>query len=208
VGRSGHHLQSKALDPADEREQRWRGYLEEIAHARAEALGKLYRETVPILNGMALRLLGNPADAEEVVLEVYEQVWRSAAGYDSSRSRVLWWLSMLTRSRALDRLRSTRRRAAVEEPVAEALDFESSSPLPEASVLDSERSQLVRTAIEGLSPDQRQAVELAFFSELSHSEIAEKLDIPLGTIKTRIRTALRRLRDTLGDVDDRMEQTA
>ncbi len=208
VGPSAHPLQSKALDPADEREQRWRGYLEEIAQGHAEALAKLYRETVPILNGMALRLLGNPADAEEVVLEVYEQVWRSAAGYDSSRSRVLWWLSMLTRSRALDRLRTTRRRAAVEEPVAEALDFESPGPLPEATVLDSERSQLVRTAIAGLSPDQRQAVELAFFSELSHSEIAEKLDIPLGTIKTRIRTALRRLRDALGDVDNRMEQTA
>jgi RNA polymerase sigma-70 factor (ECF subfamily) len=208
VGRSAHPLQSKALDPADEREQRWRRYLEEIAQGHAEILGKLYRETVPILNGMALRLLGNPEDAEEVVLEVYEQVWRSAAGYDSSRSRVLWWLSMLTRSRALDRLRTTRRRATVEEPVAEAVDFESSGPLPEASLLDSERSQLVHTALASLSPDQRQAVELAFFSELSHSEIAVKLNIPLGTIKTRIRTALRRLRDALGDVDDRMEQTA
>ena len=208
VGRSAQHLQVKGTGLLDERELRWRGYLEETAQGRADALGHLYRETAPILNGMALRVLGNPADAEEVVLEVYEQVWRSASGYDASRSRVLWWLSMMTRSRALDRLRATKRRAAAEGPVAEALDFPALGPWPDASMLDSERSQLVRTALAGLPADQRQAVELAFFSELSHSEIAEKLDIPLGTIKTRIRTALRRLRDALGDMGDVMEQTA
>jgi RNA polymerase sigma-70 factor (ECF subfamily) len=205
---SAHHLQSKGTNVLDEREFRWRGYLEQIGKGHAESLGQLYRETVSILNGMALRLLGNPADAEEVVLEVYEQVWRSAAGYDSSRSRVLWWLSMLTRSRALDRLRTSRRRSAVEEPALDTLDFPDSGELPEDSMLATERIHLVRAALADLSPEQRQAVELAFFSELSHSEIAEKLDIPLGTIKTRIRTALRRLRDVLGDTGDVMEQTA
>lgn len=182
--------------------------MQDVAKGRAEALGHLYRETVPILNGMAMRMLANPADAEEVVLEVYEQVWRSAATYDASRSRVLWWLSMLTRSRALDRLRAVKRRSAVEEPATEVLSFHASGDLPEHAALDSERNNLVRAALADLTPDQRQAVELAFFSELSHSEIAAKLDIPLGTIKTRIRTALRRLRDELGEDVGAMGQTA
>ncbi len=193
----------------DEREQRWRGYLEEIGEGKSEALGHLYRETVSILYGMALRMLSNQADADEVVLEVYEQVWRSAASYDASRSRVLWWLSMLTRSRALDRLRSAKRREAMEEPVTEAMDFTASDRLQDENVLIAQERERVLEAIKELSPEQRQAVELAFFSELSHTEIAEQLGIPLGTIKTRIRTALRRLRESLGELsDDRWEQTA
>jgi RNA polymerase sigma-70 factor, ECF subfamily len=205
---------------SEDREGRWRGFLEEIGRGDSEALAKLYRETVPILYGTALRILNHQADAEEVVLEVYEQVWRTASGYDPSRSRVLWWLSMLLRSRALDRLRASTRRASIEEPVLDGADFTSPEPAPDVSAAESQRRVLVHDALKDLPPDQRQAVELAFFSELSHSEIAEKLEIPLGTIKTRIRTALRRLRDSLGDVEsfvsdrfddddgDRMEQTA
>jgi RNA polymerase sigma-70 factor, ECF subfamily len=192
----------------DEREECWRGYLEQIAQGKPEALTHLYRETSSVLNGLALRML-NPADAEEVVLEVYEQVWRSAAKYDASRSRVLWWLSMLTRSRALDRLRSTKRRGAVEEAAPETIEVVDTALRAEDGMLLSEQRQRVREALAELPADQRKAVELAFFSDLSHSEIAERLGIPLGTIKTRIRTALRRLRESLGDSEpDAMEQTA
>lgn len=194
---------------SDDREQRWRKYLEDIGDGKSEALGHLYRETVSILYGMALRMLANQADADEVVLEVYEQVWRSAATYDASRSRVLWWLSMLTRSRALDRLRSAKRRESVEEPVTETMDFSALDRLQDENVWVAQEQERVHEALKDLSPEQRQAVELAFFSELSHTEIADKLGIPLGTIKTRIRTALRRLRDSLEKLtDDRWEQTA
>lgn len=154
-------------------------------------------------------MLRNPADAEEVVLEVFEQVWRMAARYDSDRSRVLWWLTMLTRSRALDRIRSTRRRSEVEEAVEVLPEFDAHGDEPEYSASMAEEQVRMWRALSELPPEQRQALELAFFSEMSHSEIAKRLDLPLGTIKTRIRTALRRMRDCLDrDASRTAEQSA
>ena len=193
----------------DQRELRWRGYLQQIAEGNSAALSLLYHDSAPIVNGFALRMLRNPADAEEVVLEVFEQVWRMAARYDSDRSRVLWWLTMLTRSRALDRIRSTRRRSEVEEAVEVLPEFDAHGDEPEYSASMAEEQVRMWRALSELPPEQRQALELAFFSEMSHSEIAKRLDLPLGTIKTRIRTALRRMRDCLDrDASRTAEQSA
>jgi RNA polymerase sigma-70 factor, ECF subfamily len=192
-----------------DREQQWRIYLEQIADGNAEALTQLYRETVTVLYSIALRMLGNQADAEEVVLEVYEQVWRTAHRYDSDRSRILGWLSMQTRSRVLDRLRSSKRRHEMEAPIPEAFDAAGAEPLADDTIVFGEQRQRVRQALAGLPPEQRQALELAYFSDLSHSEIAAKLGTPLGTIKSRIRAALHCLRVTLGDAGETVaEQTA
>lgn len=192
-----------------DREQKWRGYLEQIAAGNSDALSHFYRETGTVLYSMALRMLGNQADAEEVVLEVYEQVWRTAHRYDPSRSRVLWWITMLTRSRVIDRLRATRRRIEIEAPIPEAFDPADSEPSLDDTVVFGEQRRRVRQALAELPSEQRQALELAFFSELTHTEIAEKLGAPLGTIKSRIRTALHGLRESLGQRDGAIaEQTA
>jgi RNA polymerase sigma-70 factor (ECF subfamily) len=182
----------------EDRELRWRLCLQEIGSGDSEALTRLYRDTSPMLYGVALRMLGNPADAEEVVLDVYQQVWRSSASYDSSRSRVLWWLSMLTRSRAMDRLRMKRRRLQMEMPGEDLPEFPTDERSPEALVMDHDKKR-IRIALAALPAEQRKPLELAFFSDLTHVEIAAKLGTPLGTIKTRIRTAMRTLKETLGD---------
>jgi RNA polymerase sigma-70 factor (ECF subfamily) len=182
----------------EDRELRWRIYLQEIGSGDSEALARLYRDTSPMLYGVALRMLGNPADAEEVVLDVYQQVWRSAAKYDSSRSRVLWWLSMVTRSRAMDRLRMNRRRLQMETAVEDLPEFPTEALSPEAQVMDHDRKR-IQMALAALPAEQRKPLELAFFSDLTHVEIAAKLGTPLGTIKTRIRTAMRTLKETLGE---------
>jgi len=180
-------------------DHQWRAYVEQIAGGNTEALSQLYRETVPLLLGLAVRLLGDRDDAEEVVLEVYEQVWRTAKTYDSSRSRVLWWLTMMTRSRSLDRLRASKRRVATEVPMPETFEAPAGDATADSQIACSQERRRIREAMRELSPDQRQALELAFYSGLSHSEIAERLNIPLGTIKSRIRSALKSLRYALED---------
>jgi RNA polymerase sigma-70 factor (ECF subfamily) len=185
----------------EDRDLRWRVCLQEIGSGDSEALTRLYRDTSSILYGVALRMLGNTADAEEVVLDVYEQVWRTAARYESSRSRVLWWLSMLTRSRALDRLRMNRRRQQVETPVEELPEFPTEDWLPGAVFRDDDRNR-IRRALAALPAEQRKPLELAFFSDLTHVEIAAKLGTPLGTIKTRIRSAMRTLKETLAETPE------
>jgi RNA polymerase sigma-70 factor (ECF subfamily) len=191
----------------EDRELRWRICLQEIGSGDSEALTRLYRDTSPMLYGVALRMLGNPADAEEVVLDVYQQVWRSAANYDSSRSRVLWWLSMVTRSRAMDRLRMNRRRLQMETPVEELPEFPTGDQSPEAQVMDDDRKR-IQMALAALPAEQRKPLELAYFSDLTHVEIAAKLGTPLGTIKTRIRTAMRTLKETLGGGPEAAERRA
>jgi RNA polymerase sigma-70 factor (ECF subfamily) len=100
-----------------------------------------------LLLGLAVRMLGDKEDAEEVVLEVYEQVWRNAKNYDSGRSRVLWWLTMMTRSRALDRLRASKRRVSAEVPIPESFDAAAGDPEPDAQVAYSQERRRIRRAM-------------------------------------------------------------
>jgi RNA polymerase sigma-70 factor (ECF subfamily) len=191
-----------------DRDQQFRCYIEQIAAGHADGLSALYRETASLLLGLAVRILGDQHDAEEVVLEVYEQVWCTAKTYDPDRSRVLWWLTMLTRSRALDRLRASKRRVAMEVPMPETFDAASEGPDPDSQAIYGQERRRIRKAMRELSPEQRQALELAFFSGLSHTEISERLGMPLGTIKSRIRSALRSLRYALEDPGAVAGQTA
>jgi RNA polymerase sigma-70 factor (ECF subfamily) len=184
----------------DDRESRWRLCLQQIGSGESEALARLYEDTSSAVYGVALRVLGSAPDAEEVVLDVYQQVWRSAATYDSRKSRVLWWLFLLARSRALDRLRTMRRRQQTETAVAEIPEFPLTERFPEAVLLGHDVAKL-RSALAALPQEQRRPLELAFYTGLTHVEIAEKLNAPLGTIKSRIRTAMRTLRDVLTEAD-------
>jgi RNA polymerase sigma-70 factor (ECF subfamily) len=161
----------------------------------------LYDRFGQVLYAVAYRILGEPADAEEVVMEAFAQAWREAPRFDTGRGSVAAWLTMMARSRALDLIRAHSRRARITDTAARS---EGTAPAmsrgfqtPGKSVEDEERRRAVATALAALAPPQREAIELAYFEGLSQSEIAERLREPLGTIKTRMRLGMQKLRDAL-----------
>jgi RNA polymerase sigma-70 factor, ECF subfamily len=170
------------------RDDRAGALLERIAAGDQAALGELYDIFAPLVNGLALRIVRDTADAEDVVQEVFVQIWRQAARYDAARGTPEAWLCTMARTRALDRLR---RRASRRE------ETEDQAP-PPTDVPRNEERLAVREALQVLSPDQRRALELAYYEGLTQTEIAARLGEPLGTVKTRIRSAMIRLRDALG----------
>ncbi|MGV3708777.1 MAG: sigma-70 family RNA polymerase sigma factor [Gemmatimonas sp.] len=176
-----------------------------MASGDERAAATLFDEFSPVLYALALRIVGERADAEEVVLEAFTQAWNNASFYRSDRSSVLSWLSMITRTRALDfvRARSRRQKAITnasqsmgDEPVAIGGETRAASERLE----EEERATAVSYALHRLSAPQRLAIELSFFSGLTHLEIAERLGEPLGTVKTRIRLGIQHMRNALGDL--------
>lgn len=165
-----------------------------IALGDEGALTALYDITRRQVYGLTLSILKDTALAEEVTLDVYLQVWREAARYQAERGSPLAWLVTLARSRALDRRRTVKSKheQAKDKWPNEDMDFS----LDEGAI-DAERAHYVHAAIARLTPEQRQAVALAYFEGLSHSEIAVRLAIPLGTVKTRIRQGMLRLQEIL-----------
>ena len=153
--------------------------------------------------GLASAMAHDPADAEEVVADAFAQVWRSAATFDQTRGSVAAWLATIVRTRALDLLRSQKRRARVlDEAAALSVDgdapaLSSGAPSPDRGVERNEAQRLVREALDLLPPPQRLVLELAYFGGLSQSEIAEQLSEPLGTVKTRMRAGMEKLRVAL-----------
>lgn len=175
----------------------WNGYIQRAAAGEQQALARLYDDTSHLIYSVVVRILGDQADAEEVTVDVYSQVWRSAGSFDRERGTALGWLTMLARSRALDRLRRRVSRAKYEAPLDAMGEAQSSlDPPEEAAVLAQERRRIAE-ALDELAPEQRQAIELAYFEGYSHSELAERLGQPLGTIKTRIRLGMQKLRERL-----------
>jgi RNA polymerase sigma-70 factor (ECF subfamily) len=174
--------------------------LERTASGDQQALASLYDATSRFVHGLALRILRDPGAAEDITMDVYLQVFRQAARYDPGRGTSLAWLLVLTRSRAIDRLRADTQRRTRETSTETA----SLPPSPEAGpdewTAGAEVQRSVGRALEALSPEQRRAIELAYYHGLSQSQIAERLALPLGTVKTRIRTAMMRLREQLHGV--------
>jgi len=176
--------------------------LEAMAEGDASALSELYDRFSSNLLALAGRVLHNPADAEEVLQEVFLHAWNRADRYEPSRSSVSTWLVLIARSRAIDRLRN---RKVVERTAAAVLrekPDEHTSPRGVGNVLDEERRMRVRQELARLPPEQRQVIELAFFRGMTQSEIAENTGIPLGTVKTRTLLAMKKLRRAL-DADIR-----
>jgi RNA polymerase sigma-70 factor, ECF subfamily len=159
------------------------------------ALAQLYDLTAAKLYGLARAMLGNTADAEEVVCDVYVQVWQTAASFDCTRGSVLAWLMMICRSRALDLLRQ--RRARAERSVDDMPEEEGAELSPEAVLAQFQEGTAVHRALAQLSPPRRQLVGLAFFKGLSHQEIAAAVNLPIGTVKSHLRRSLLALRDVL-----------
>jgi RNA polymerase sigma-70 factor, ECF subfamily len=174
----------------------------QAARGDERAVGALYDRYGTVLYAVAYRIVGQRADAEEVVLEAFTQAWRDAPRFESGRGSVAGWLTMIARSRALDLVRARSRRdritatAAADRPEASPgmSDFR---PDPARTLDHDERRRQVRQALDLLSPPQREAIELAYFEGLSQSEIAERLQEPLGTVKTRVRLGMQKLRECL-----------
>ncbi len=164
------------------------------------AAARLYDRHSGVVYGLALRMLNEAADAEEVALEAFSQAWRNATRYDASRATVVGWLTTITRTRALDAIRSRKRRDRLKaeaegtgEPTAMGQGFAGAAELVE----NADRKTAVAQALRELPDKQRHSIELAFFEGLTHPEIAERLREPLGTVKTRIRLGMLKLRDLL-----------
>jgi RNA polymerase sigma-70 factor (ECF subfamily) len=164
------------------------------------ALGEFYDRWFPVVNCLIMRMLKAAGDAEDVVEETFWQAWKQAGRYAPERGTVQTWLLTMARSRALDRLRANRRRReeSIDDHDAPAFATSAESPNdPSLDVEHSERRQMVLAALAELPPEQRQALELGYFSGLSQTEIAERTGQPLGTIKTRMRLAMLKLRERL-----------
>lgn len=168
-----------------------------IATGDQHALAALYDRTNRIVFGLLLRILRDTAAAEEVLLDVYTQVWRQAATYSERRGTPLAWLTTIARSRAIDRLRSTRLEKQRSEPLDVLSAHASSACSIEEDMVTRELGGRVRAALAALSPEQREVIELAYYGGLSHSEIAMQTGQPLGTVKTRTRLGMMRLREML-----------
>jgi RNA polymerase sigma-70 factor (ECF subfamily) len=171
-----------------------------MAAGNQEAMGQLYDLTSGLVHGVALRILENSQDAEEVVLDVYMKAWRNASTYSSDRGSVTAWLVMMTRTVAIDRIRSRNAQPrTLDLGTAMVPELASGLETPEAATVQNEWRGRIQQALNELPKEQREALLLAFFGGMSHGELAEHLGLPLGTIKTRIRLGLRRLRTLLGE---------
>lgn len=169
-----------------------------IAAGSSGALSDLYDRYASLLLGLARRMLGSTEDAEEVVQEALLHAWKIAGRYDPARSSVSTWLTLILRSRAIDRLRSER----VVERTRSTVEKENRSPhtSPEGvrAVLSRERRQRIRRELALLPEEQEQVLQLAFYGGMTQREIAARTGIPLGTVKTRTLLAMKKLRAALG----------
>jgi len=163
----------------------------------ADALGRLYDRHSARLLGIAYRILGETGEAEEVVQEVFLYAWKAASSFDPFRGTVLAWLIIATRSRAIDRLRARRPMVTSDATGRDPLDRLPAADDVEAGSAAREWETLCRAAIGELPADQRRVLELAYFDGLTHQEIAGRTGTPLGTVKTRIRLGLMKLRERM-----------
>jgi RNA polymerase sigma-70 factor (ECF subfamily) len=171
-----------------------------IAARNEIAFRILYDRYADLVYGVAMRVLADPAAAQDVVQDVFLRYWRFPASFDAGRGRFMSWMLSVARNRAVDEVRSRGRRRLHETPPAEGADDpvdESAIDPARLAVLSAERQE-IRAALSQLPNEQREAIELAYFGGLTQQEIAEQLSTPLGTIKTRVRLGMRKLRFALG----------
>lgn len=171
-----------------------------IGAGETVALERLYDLHAPMVYALLLRLLGNTDDAQEVLQEVFIQVWQRAGTYDPKRGNEIAWLISIARSRGIDRLRSRRTRATRESEAFREISIRTGDVVRAHGLEDaivSEQQEEMRTALGEIPDTQRIPLELAYFNGMSQSEIARHLGEPLGTIKTRMQLGMRKLRDRL-----------
>jgi RNA polymerase sigma-70 factor, ECF subfamily len=179
-------------------ETEWVALVRSVATGDQAALHALYERAHRAVFTYVMRITANRETAEEVTLDVFHDVWRHAARYQEADGTVFGWIMIQARSRAIDRLRFDHRKKRVPS--------ETGDPLPAAGTADpcdlialQQQTEAIRRALTVLTPDERHAIEAAFFSELTYAEVAARLNQPLGTIKTRIRSGLHKLREALAE---------
>jgi RNA polymerase sigma-70 factor (ECF subfamily) len=174
-------------------EKDWVELVQSIAAGDQLALHALYERTHRLAFTLIMRITNDRQTAEELTLDVFHDVWRRASTYDPAGGTVLGWIMNQARSRAIDRLRFEQRKKRVDPQLGTPAPGTPATD-PHESLDLTERGLLVRNALAALTPDEREAIEAAFFGELTHTEVAARLNQPLGTIKTRIRSGLSKLR--------------
>jgi RNA polymerase sigma-70 factor, ECF subfamily len=172
--------------------------LRRIATRDCGALGEFYDQTARPLFSLACQMLGNAGEAEEVIQDVFVQIWTKAGAFDAAKGRPFHWALSITRNRSIDRLRARQRRSRVMVDLDGDQSLEQmAEPSADDTSLMNQDATAIRSAVDGLPQDQRQAIEMAFFGGMTHQEIAETLSEPLGTIKARIRRGMLKLREVL-----------
>ncbi len=184
--------------PETTREEIDPAVIRRVAGGDAQAFAQVYDAFSGLLFSLALRMLQKPEDAEELLQEVFTKIWKDAASYDPSRGAPLAWAITMTRHKAIDRIRSVTRRLRLnDEAGADAEILPPDIPQPARAAEQAENALAVRGSLETLPAEVRETLELAYFSGLSQSQIAEKLSLPLTTVKSRIRRGMMQLRQTL-----------
>lgn len=166
-----------------------------IARGDERAFASLYRRYSPTLLGFLIRILDSRPEAEDVLQELFVHVWQRAADFDETRGRVFSWLATIARSRAIDRIRAKGTRTRLEAKASEERPADVSNAADDA--IRAEQREVLLDILDSIPEGQRHALLLAYFDGLSQSEIAERTGVPLGTVKTRTRDGLRKLRDLL-----------
>jgi RNA polymerase sigma-70 factor, ECF subfamily len=175
-----------------------RALLRAVAGRDKEAFRQLYARHSAMLFSLALKILSDRSEAEDVLQETFVQIWKTTSSFDDGRGKPLGWFIMLARSRAIDRLRSRKTRNRLTESAAQDGSQTSPTTTPSDEAAASEAQRAVRSALGTLPAEQRVPIEMAYFGGLTQFEIAQQLGQPLGTVKTRMRSGIMRLREQLG----------
>lgn len=182
-----------------ERNQRWERLLNQIANENEAALGDLYDESNRLIYSLVLKILGDISESEEVTLDIYKYVWKNAARFDSSKSNPTTWLVMIARSRSIDKMRLRKNTSEISDSVLNELSDDNVNP--EETVFGQETKKIVQDALSELNPKQKKVIELVYFYQFTQSEIAEMLDMPVGSVKSTIRLAKDKLKNTLDPME-------
>jgi RNA polymerase sigma-70 factor (ECF subfamily) len=189
----GDVLYAKSKAPVSE--QDWAALVQSVAAGDHLALHALYERAHRMVFTLVMRITTNRETAEELTIDVFHDVWRSASRYDAANGTVLGWIMNQARSRAIDRLRFESRKKRINRGDEQPLAVVAADPCDVLELI--EQSESLRAALATLTPDERQAIETTFVAGLTHAEAAARLNQPLGTIKTRIRSGLHKLRGRL-----------
>jgi len=169
--------------------------ISQISQGNEDAMRILYNKTVRFVYGMSHKIVSNSEEAEEVALEVFLYVWKSASQYNPELSKPLTWLLLITRSRAIDKIRKSAKSVQINDSIDDSMVTGTDNP--EDTCIASEMRKITRHAMAQLTPKQKDIVELSYYHQYSHSEIADRVGIPIGSVKSTIRVAMVKMKNII-----------